>query len=157
MPALENTWGGGSRIFAGPENNPADSKNILGAVFSSFGLSGYRGVNGRLADDLPSTPVALICLEGNEPAVFLQNSGRVVSVLLFPGGAGSVHQDFSRADGWFVPRLEPVEELLRGIDFDLLFGGSWAAPIQVIKDGWHSEAPCCRSSYTRCSTGNSAW
>jgi len=101
--------------FLGGISNISGLKNIPLGNFQIFGLSGYRGVNGRLADDLPSTPVALICLEGNEPAVFLQNSGRVVSVLLFPGGAGSVHQDFSRADGWFVPRLEPVEELLCGI------------------------------------------
>src|SRR5262245_41347599 len=140
MPALENTWGGGSRIFAGPENNPADSKNILGAVFSSFGLSGYRGVNGRLADDLPSTPVALICLEGNEPAVFLQNSGRLVSVLLFPGGAGSVHQDFPRADGWFVPRLEPVQELLGGVRLLGLLFGRWSPRVQPIEQVTH----CCR-------------
>jgi len=101
-------------------------------------------VNGRLADDLPSTPVALICLEGNEPAVFLQNSGRVVSVLLFPGGAGSVHQDFSRADGWFVPRLEPVEELLSGVDLGFLFGWScWAS--KAFEDGLHDwrSLSCC--------------
>ena len=99
-------------------------------------------MNGRLADDLPSTPVALICLEGNEPAVFLQNSGRLVSVLLFPGGAGSVHQDFPRADGWFVPRLEPVEEQLRGI-LMRWFGRRFGRPAlrEAVEDAGHGHCP----------------
>ena len=53
-----------------------------------------------------------------------------------------MHQDFSRADGWFVPRLEPVEEQLRGILvrwFGRRFG--WPAVRESIEDAGHSHCP----------------
>ena len=78
-------------------------------------LFGYCGVHGGLTNNFPSSPVALVRFGWDEPAVFDQNCSRVVGVFLFPGGAGSVHQDVYRANGRFTPSLQPIEEFLCGI------------------------------------------
>ena len=52
-------------------------------------------------------------LDGDEPAVFDQNFGRVDRALPVPDGVGAVDTDIARADGRFGPVLEPIEQFLR--------------------------------------------
>ena len=65
-----------------------------------------------------------------------QRFGRVDCALFVSDGSGSVVRDIPSADGGLSPMLlEPVEELLCGIDLDLLFDWSWAALVQAVEDG----------------------
>ena len=74
-----------------------------------------------------------------------QGFGCVDRALFVSDGSGPVVRDISSADGGFSPMLlEPVEELLRGVDFGLLFGWScWAS--KAFEDGLHDwcSLSCC--------------
>ena len=78
-------------------------------------LSCYSRANYRFVNNLPYTPVAPMCLVGDEPAVFDQSFGRVECALPISDGFGAVDTDLACADGGFVPPLEPIEQSLCGI------------------------------------------
>jgi len=84
-------------------------------LFSRF--SCYSWVNYRLSNNLPFKHVVSARLDGDEPAVFDQNFGRVDYSLPVPEGVGSVDTNISRSDGGFGPVLEPVEQFLCGEEF----------------------------------------
>ena len=46
-------------------------------------------MNGGVSDDLPSSPVALVCFGRDEPSVFDQDRGRVIGGFLFSDGVGT--------------------------------------------------------------------
>src|SRR5262245_22966121 len=75
-------------------------------LFSRF--SCYSWVNHRFSHNLPFKHVVPAGLDGDEPAVFDQNFGRVDCYLPVPEGVGSVDTNISRSDGGFGPVLEPV-------------------------------------------------
>ena len=74
---------GGISAAVGVQNETAAQKYSLGSfrIFTAgkksgfpvgyliSGLSGYRGMNDGLTDNLPSPPIALVCLERREPPV----------------------------------------------------------------------------------------
>src|SRR5262245_55423209 len=88
-------------------------------LFSRF--SCYSWMNYRLSNNLPFMHVVPARLNGDEPAVFDQNFGRVDCSLPVPEGVGSVDTNISRSDGGFGPILEPVEQFLCGEGFPRLF------------------------------------
>src|SRR5262249_15950208 len=96
------------------------------ALFSGY-VATYNGVNYRFPNNLPFMHVAPVRLEGNKPATIDKSLGRVDRAFPIPDGVGAVDMDIARADSGLAPMLEPIEELLCGIDLDLLFGGSWSA------------------------------
>jgi hypothetical protein len=73
-------------------------------LFSRF--SCYSWVNYRFSNNLPFKHVVPAGLDGDEPAVFDQNFGRVDCSLPVPEGVGSVDTNISRADGGFAPALK---------------------------------------------------
>src|SRR5262245_30908180 len=81
------------------------------ALFSRF--SCYSWVNYGLSNNLPLFHVVPTRLDGDEPAGFDQDFGRVDRSLSIPNGVGSVDTNISCADGGFGPVLEPVEQPLR--------------------------------------------
>ena len=92
----------------------------------------YGRVNYGLSNNLPRIHVVPARLDGDEPAVFDQNFGRVHRSLPVPDRIWSEDTDISCADGGFGPVLEPVEQFLRRRR-PLRFLGWWPSLIQPFK------------------------
>src|SRR5262245_19533093 len=113
------------------------------ALVSRFSCYGW--VKYGLSNDLPFAHVVPARLDGDEPAVFDQNFGRVDCSLPVPQGVGSVDTNISPSDGGFGPMLEPVEQFLCGEGFPRLFArlfDRWRPSLtQSFKQARHCRRP----------------
>jgi len=83
------------------------------------GLCCYSWVNYRFSGNFPFMRIVLPCFEGNEPAMYSQNFSCNDCFPSITDGARAVDKDIARANGRFVPSLEPIEKCLceRGLRF----------------------------------------
>ena len=106
--------GPGFATFIAPlGNGRARVYFIYVAALGDRKLSGKAKV-GEFLEGCRATNVPSAWFDGDEPVVLDQNFGLLDRGLSLSRVDGAIDADVARADSWFVPTLEPIEECLRG-------------------------------------------